>query len=307
MTSLAVVILTYNEEKHIERVLACVRGIAEQIFVVDSFSSDATVELAKAHGATVLQNKFINYARQFQWALENAPITADWIMRLDADEIIEPDLAAEIRAELPQLPPDVAGINLNRKTIFLGRWIKHGGRYPMFLLRIWRRGQGRIEDRWMDEHMVVEGGRVIDFKGGFADHNLNDLTFWTEKHNKYATREAIESLNAAYSLFESDPSLLIQSHASQAKLKRWLKTGVFDRFPFWLGAPMFFVYRYFIRLGFLDGIEGLIYHFLQGWWYRFLVGAKVVEFRRALAKFPARKDKARELSRLTGFEFPCKG
>jgi glycosyltransferase involved in cell wall biosynthesis len=153
MASLAVIILTFNEQKHIERAIASVAGVAQEIIVVDSFSTDSTVELAKAKGAVVLQNKFVNYANQFQWALDQAPITSDWIMRLDADEIIESDLAAEIAAKLPALPADVAGINLNRKTIFLDRWIKHGGRYPMFLLRIWRRGQGRIENRWMDEHI----------------------------------------------------------------------------------------------------------------------------------------------------------
>ena len=240
MTSLAVVILTFNEEKHIERALASVHGMAKEIFVIDSFSTDATVELAHAKGAVVLQNTFVNQARQFQWALDNAPVNADWIMRLDADEIIEPDLAAEIAAKLPVLPRDVAGINLNRKTIFLGRWIKHGGRYPMYLLRIWRRGQGRIEDRWMDEHMIVEGGRIVNFKGGFADHNLNDLTAWTAKHNHYATRFAIDALNNAYGLFDSDPALLAQSGLSQAGIKRRLKTGVFDKIPFWLGAPAYF-------------------------------------------------------------------
>jgi glycosyltransferase involved in cell wall biosynthesis len=302
MTSLAVVILTFNEEKHIERALASVHGMAKEIFVIDSFSTDATVELAHAKGAVVLQNTFVNQARQFQWALDNAPVNADWIMRLDADEIIEPDLAAEIAAKLPVLPRDVAGINLNRKTIFLGRWIKHGGRYPMYLLRIWRRGQGRIEDRWMDEHMIVEGGRIVNFKGGFADHNLNDLTAWTAKHNHYATRFAIDALNNACGLFDSDPALLAQSGLSQAGIKRRLKTGVFDKIPFWLGAPAYFFYRYIVRGGFIDGTEGLIYHFLQGFWYRFLVGSKVFEYKRALAKFPEAGKKAAELSRLTGHQ-----
>ena len=227
MPSLAVIILTFNEQKHIERAIASVAGVAQEIIVVDSFSTDSTVELAKAKGAVVLQNKFVNYANQFQWALDQAPITSDWIMRLDADEIIESDLAAEIAANLPALPADVAGINLNRKTIFLDRWIKHGCRYPMFLLRIWRRGKGRIENRWMDEHMIVQGGRTVNFEGGFADYNMNDLTFWITKHNHYATREAIDVLNKAHGLFESDRAL-VDSGTSQAKIKRLLKTEVFD-------------------------------------------------------------------------------
>jgi glycosyltransferase involved in cell wall biosynthesis len=119
MANLAVLNLTFNEQKHIRRALASVQGIAKEIFVVDSFSTDQTVELAKASGAVVLPHEFANYSKKCQWALDNAPMTADWILRLDANEIIEPDLAAEIEAKLPTLPPDVAGINLNRKTIFL--------------------------------------------------------------------------------------------------------------------------------------------------------------------------------------------
>ena len=173
LPSLAVIILTYNEERHIARALASVAGIASETIVIDSFSTDRTVELARANGAVVLQNKFVNQAKQFQWALDNAPISATWIMRLDADEVIEADLAARIRDELPRLNEEVVGVNLKRKHIFLGRWIRHGGRYPLVLLRIWRRGHGRVEDRWMDEHVVVWGGRTITFDGGFADHNLN--------------------------------------------------------------------------------------------------------------------------------------
>ena len=125
--NIAVIILTYNEAIHLPRALDHIRGFAREIFVIDSFSTDNTVELAKAGGAQVLQHPFQNYARQFEWALENAPITSDWVMRLDADEIIEADLAEEIVAKLPALPPDVTGVNLNRKTIFQGKFIRWGG------------------------------------------------------------------------------------------------------------------------------------------------------------------------------------
>ncbi len=207
MNDLAVVILTHNEAMHISRAIASVKSIAAQVFVIDSGSKDDTVRLATEAGAQVLAHPFINYAKQFQWALDNAPITSKWVMRLDADEIIEADLVAEIAQGLPALPDDVAGINFDRKHIFMNRWVRHGGRYPLRMLRIWRHGQGRIEDRWMDEHMVVWGGRTVNFKGGFADHNLNDLTFFTDKHNKYATREAIDALNQKLHLFPRDEAL----------------------------------------------------------------------------------------------------
>lgn len=295
-----VVILTYNEEKHIARALNSVSGLATEVFVIDSGSTDRTVMLAEQWGATVLHHAFVNQAKQFQWALDNAPIRADWVMRLDADEIVEVDLHAEIIQKLPTLPVDVVGINLQRKHIFMDRWVRHGGRYPLILLRIWRRGHGRIEDRWMDEHMIVSGGRTVTFDGGFADHNLNDLSFFTDKHNKYATREAIEILNQRHHLFARDEGLSRDSASTQATLKRWIKEKVYNRIPFTVSAFAYFVWRYFFQLGFLDGRSGLVYHALQGFWYRFLVGAKLMELERAIAPLPDKQAIIAELSRLTG-------
>jgi glycosyltransferase involved in cell wall biosynthesis len=297
---LAVVILTRNEERHISRALASVAGIASEVFVVDSFSTDRTVELARAQGATVLQHEFVNYAKQFQWALDNAPISADWIMRLDADEVIEPNLAARIRNELPTLPDPVVGVNLKRKHIFLGRWIRHGGRYPLVLLRIWRRGHGRIEDRWMDEHIILSGGRTVTFDGGFADHNLNDLTFFTDKHNKYATREAIDVINQRRRLFHRDVDLVAEEGSRQAAITRWIKEKFYNRIPYQISAPAYFLFRLIFQLGFLDGKQGLVYHGLQGLWYRFLVGAKVDELELAIADIDDPHLIRAELRRLTG-------
>jgi len=300
MKDLAVVILTHNEERHIVRALRSISTIASQVFVVDSGSDDGTVEIAQRNGAVVLQNPFVNHARQFQWALDNAPITASWVMRLDADEIVEHDLAVEIEEQLPLLGADVTGVNLHRKHIFMDRWVRRGGRYPLRLLRIWRRGHGRIEDRWMDEHMIVSGGRIVAFKGGFADHNLNDLTFFTTKHNKYATREAIEVLNQKLELFPRDESLSGRTASWQASFKRWAKERVYNRLPFTVSATLYFLWRYIFQLGFLDGRSGLVYHFLQGYWYRFLVGAKVMELERAIAHLSDKREIIAELSRMTG-------
>ena len=279
---LTVVILTKNETLHIGRALENLKGLARDVVVVDSFSTDDTVAIAKAHGAVVLQNKFINQAKQFQWALNNADIKGKWVMRLDADELIETDLREELIRQLPNLADDIVGINLKRKHIFMDRWVRHGGRYPLLLLRIWRNGHGRIEDRWMDEHMMVWGGRTITLNGGFADHNLNDLSFFTAKHNGYATREALEVLIQRYGLVENRTALDAKNASTQAAMKRWIKESVYNRMPFTASALMYFLWRYFIQLGFLDGRSGLIYHFLQGYWYRFLVGAKLMELERAI-------------------------
>jgi glycosyltransferase involved in cell wall biosynthesis len=298
---LAVVILAHNEGVHIGRALDHVKAIAAEVFLIDSGSTDATVAIAEARGAVALSNPWTNYAQQFQWALDHAPITTDWVMRLDADEIIEPDLAAEIAARLQTLAPEVTGVNLKRKHIFMDRWIRHGGRYPLTLLRIWRRGAARIEQRWMDEHMLLTDGTAVTFEGGFSDHNLNDLTFFTDKHNKYATREAVDVLNQKYDLFPRDEAINAHSTSGAASGKRWLKEQIYNRLPFWAAPLGYFLYRYIIQLGFLDGREGLIYHGLQGGWYRFLVAAKIVELDRSLSPLPGRAERLEALSRLTGY------
>jgi glycosyltransferase involved in cell wall biosynthesis len=299
---LTVIILTYNEAIHIRRALNSVAGVARDVFVVDSYSTDGTVEIARTNGATVLQNKFINQAKQFRWALATAPICTEWVMRLDADEVVEDDLATEIQRRLPGLSSDVVGINLNRKHIFMDRWIRHGGRYPLLLLRIWRHGKGQVEDRWMDEHVVVSGGRTTTFDGGFCDYNLNDLTAFVDKHNKYATREAIDVLNQRHGLCSTSEPIRAENTSSQASAKRWLKEHLYNRIPFQISALLYFVFRYIAQLGFLDGREGLIYHFLQGFWYRFLAGAKVLELERAIAPFGTPQEKRLELTRRTGFQ-----
>ncbi|MBO4227986.1 glycosyltransferase [Bradyrhizobium neotropicale] len=299
---ISVIILTYNEERHLARALKSVAAIAREVFVVDSFSSDRTVEIARAHGAQVYQHKFVNQAKQFQWALENLPIAGNWVMRLDADEVIETDLAHGISTRLPSLSSDITGITLKRKHIFLGRWIRHGGRYPLILLRIWRSGCARVEDRWMDEHIVLTRGRSLTLNGGFADHNLLSITEFIGKHNTYATREAVDILNERYALFGGDSALISPNVSLQIASKRFLKIYVYNKLPFWLSATLYFLYRYIVRLGFLDGTEGLIYHFTQGYWYRMLVGAKVFELERSLRGLSGRDEIISALEALTGLD-----
>jgi glycosyltransferase involved in cell wall biosynthesis len=302
MPGITTVILTFNEEMHIERAIASARKISHDILVVDSYSTDRTVELAEASGARVIQNKWINYAKQFDFALKHGDIRSAWTLRLDADELIGPDLAARINAELPTLPADVAGIVINRRHIFMGRWVKHGGRYPLLLLRLWRTGQGEVEDRWMDEHVLIHGGHSIRMEGEFADASDRDLTYFVTKHNGYATREAIDVLDQRYSLFNNAPDLTTENTAWQAKAKRFVKERIYNRLPFGVGPIGYFLYRYFIQLGFLDGRPGLIYHFMQGLWYRFLVNAKVVELEAAIAHCRSREDRIAVLKETTGLK-----
>jgi glycosyltransferase involved in cell wall biosynthesis len=298
--SLTVVILTYNESKHLERALASISSFATDIVVVDSFSTDATPALAQQAGARLFQRQFRNNADQFRWALVNTQIDSEWILKLDADEVIHNDLAIAIEAFLQAPSPDIVGVNLQRRHIWMGRWVRFGGRYPLNLVRIWRRGHGQIEDRWMDEHIVVRGGRTITLKGGFSDWNINDISFFTDKHNRYATREAIDVLGARYGLLDAEHALQRHGTSLQASVKRALKNHVYNRLPFWLSPTLYFLWRYIFQLGFLDGRTGLIYHVLQGFWYRFLVGAKVMEFDAQIKPLASREERLLKLQELTG-------
>ncbi len=295
MSDLTVIILTFNEAHHIARAIDSVRDIAAEVLVVDSFSTDATVALAEAAGARVVQRGFVSHAEQLQWAIDHGGVATGWTLRLDADEVIEGDLATTIAASLLHLPRDVSGVTFDRKHIFMGRWIRHGGRYPLTLLRLWRTGAARVEQRWMDEHVSVDRGRIVAMRGGFADWNLGDLGFFTAKHNGYATREAVETLAARFGLFADDAAL----HA-QARRTRWAKRQLYDRLPLWIGPLGYFLWRYVARGGFLDGRAGLIYHGLQGFWYRFLVAAKVAEWEAEVGAADTRAARVAVLARLSG-------
>ncbi len=273
--NISIVVLTYNEQLHIERCIKSLLPISSEIFVIDSFSTDQTVAIAERLGAKVFQNTWKNYATQFQWALDNCPIHTDWVMRMDADEYVTEALAEEIKQRLPLLEPSIGGILLKRRVYFMDRWIRHGGYYPIKLLRIWRNGLGRIEQRWMDEHIVLSSGEITEFKHDIVDYNLQNLTWWTSKHNSYATREAVDLLNKKHHFFQEDTA--IQSSQQQSQRKRWAKDNLYARSPLFIRAFAYFCFRYFIQLGFLDGKPGLIWHVLQGLWYRFLVDAKIAQ------------------------------
>ena len=282
--NISILILTYNEELHIERCIRSLLPFAKEIFIVDSCSTDRTVEIAESLGAKVYQNNWVNYAVQYQWGLDNCPIETEWVMRMDADEYVLPELVDEINAKMSMLDDDVSGVYIKRRVHFMDRWIKHGSYYPIWLLRIWRYEKGRIEERWMDEHIKLSSGKTVQFENDLVDDNKNNLTWWTQKHNNYATREAVDILNILYGFKKYDevePDLL----GTQEQRKRWLKLR-YAAMPLFLRPIIYFSWRYFFKLGLLDGKPGLVWHFLQGGWYRFLVDAKINEI-----YFKAGKDK----------------
>jgi glycosyltransferase involved in cell wall biosynthesis len=266
----SVVILTKNEEANLPFCLASLGTLDCEVVVVDSGSTDRTTEIARNHGARVVEHAFENQARQFNWALKNLSLSAPWIIRLDADERLTPELGAEIAVTLRSASSEVTGLLIKRRVYFWGRWIRHGGIYPTWLLRVWRRGRGRYEDLWMDEHVFLDGGRTIRLKNDLIDENHKDLTFWIDKHNKYSDREVRTILQMAEPLQASESGVEIAR-------RRYLKAQLYGRMPLFVRALFYWSYRYFIRLGFLDGLPGLVFHFLQGFWYRFVVDAKLYE------------------------------
>ena len=274
--NIAVIILTYNEKIHIERCINSVKSIAADIIVIDSFSTDNTVELAENIGARVLQNKWENnHAKQLNWGLKNANIKSDWILRIDADEIITPELSKEITDKLPNLSNSTNGVVLPLYNVFMGKTIKRGTGV-LKILRLFRNGKAFCENRIMDEHMVLTEGDTVEFSNYMLDNNLNNLEWWTNKHNAYSNRETVNILINQFNLLdESDEGALSKKALKKRKLK-----SKYERMPLFWRAFGYFVFRYFIKGGFLEGKVGFIWHFLQGFWYRVLVDAKIYEIKK---------------------------
>lgn len=285
MVDLTVVILTKNEEKNLRKCVESFKGIAKRFVIVDSYSTDGTETLCRQldtelreHGSRLdfYRNTWVSYANQLNWGLENTDIATEWSMRMDADEELLPELADEINSRLSTLLPPVNGVVLRRRLIFMGRWIKHGGRYPEMLLRIFRTGKAFCEMKIMDEHMILSEGTTVTFDNDLQDNNQKSLEWWTAKHNWYSNREVLDHQmtlkNVMCDSLESGGE-----STKQAERKRRVKNGGYYRLPGFFRAHLYYIYRYYIRLGFLDGKEGKIFHFLQAYWYRFLVDAKLYE------------------------------
>ena len=281
MLDLSVIILTYNEEIHIRRCLENINSIAKDIFIIDSYSTDRTLDIAKEYDKVkILQHQWPgNQATQFNWALTHLSINTQWVLRLDADEYLLPKLIAELHEKLPSLPIDVNGIIFNRRHIFMDKWMKRGI-YPVKLLRVFRYGKGMCEQRLMDEHIQLTEGRTVEFEHDFCDHNLNNLSWFCHKHVNYAIREAVDLLDIELDLTgaaESDENKQISAQAQEKRMKK----HQYAKQPLFWRAFAYFCYRYFLKGACLDGKEGFLWTFLQGWWYRTLVDAKVFEIKRA--------------------------
>ncbi len=279
MLDISVIILTKDEEIHIRRCIENILPIAKEIFIIDSFSTDKTLDIAKEYpNVKILQNKWVNHATQFNWALENAPIQTKWLLRLDADEYLTEELKDELKDKLPSLPDDITGVIFPLRRVFLGRTIKKG--MPQIkLMRLFQYGKAKSEVRQMDEHIELIEGKPIEFDNEFADNNLNNLSWWSQKHIGYAIREATDLLDIEFNLTGEGNNDKNRSINKQAKAKR-IKKHKYAKQPLFWRSFAYFLYRYFLRGGWREGKEGFLWHFLQGWWYRTLVDAKIYEIKK---------------------------
>ncbi|MBR2461086.1 MAG: glycosyltransferase family 2 protein [Clostridia bacterium] len=271
MTDLTAIILTKNEEQNIEECLKSIEGFAKRAVVVDSGSDDKTVEIASSLDfVDVYSHPFENYARQFNWAIDNTGISTKWTLRLDADERFTPELCSRLEKECSEHEnDDVNGFTLEAWLFFMGRKLTHGGGRKRKLM-VFKTGIGRIEDRKMDEHTVLSCGESISIEEKFLHYDFKDLNTYVKKLNWYATREMQDYMEDRF------PDTEFNASNSKISKKRSKKTKYYKAPMFWR-CWAYFCYAYFLKGNCLNGKEGFIYSFLYHLYYRLLVDAKIYE------------------------------
>lgn len=269
---LTVIILTYNEEKNIGFALDSISGWADDIIILDSYSTDKTLKIAKEYNCTIVQNHFESYAKQRNFALENLSINTEWILFLDADEWLPNNLKQEI-SSIIKTQPEENGFYVKFRLIWMDKWIRRGY-YPTWILRLFCNGKARCDSRATGEHLIVEGN-VGHLKHDFIHQDCKGITEWINKHNRYATREAEELFKTNHQGDYIDANFF----GTQAQRKRWIRYKIWNHLPPLIRPFIYFFYRYFLAGGFLDGRAAFIYHFLQALWFPLLIDIKYLELK----------------------------
>lgn len=276
-TKIVAIILTFNSEISIAKVIDSCKNIVFRILVVDSFSSDQTVDIAVSLGCEVVKHEFDNYSKQRNWAQAYANLEpTDWVLHLDSDEIISTELAESIQQVSAENSQEIDGYLVRRLSYFLGHPIKYGHINPSWHLRLFKASRGSCEDRLYDQHFLVPG-KTKKLKGFLLDLQLTTIENWTASHNRWSSAEALEVFFKSEAEKNQDKTLPASLQGDLRMQKRWLKNNLYYRSPLLLRVFIFFIYSYFLRLGFLDGKTGLIYHVLQVFWFRFLTDCKIIE------------------------------
>lgn len=277
---ISIVVLTFNEETNIIECLESVKRWSGETILVDSGSTDRTIEIAQQYTDKIFVHEFTNYAAQRNWAQSNIALKYEWVLHIDADERVTTELQKAIQQFfLSGQHKHYNGAIFSRRTMFMGRWIKHGGHYPVYHTRLFRRDKGHCEERLYDQHFVVEPP-VKKLEGDLIDILTSDLDTWSRRHIRWAGLEAEENSHTTTEVEQ----VVARLTGTPIEQRRWLRTKLFGRVPLFARAFGYFFYRYVLRRGFLDGTEGLIFHFLQACWFRFYVDAKIWETRK-LTKF----------------------
>lgn len=268
---LSIMIPVFNEELLLPRAMENIKKLGVPVFVLDSYSSDRTLEIAESYGCRVYQGQWDSFSDKLNWGLAKLPFTTPWVMRVDADEYLTEELIAELKSgALLRLPDDMDGVWVRRRFYFLGRWIKHGGMYPQAHMRIIRLGKAHYEHRRTDEHVILQGTSGF-LHGDIAEDPSRGLLAWLRRHLIHAESDCFGTYHqiAAHSTW--------RALEGDAKYRRFLKEEIYSRVPLFVRPFGYWIYRYFLRLGFLDGVQGLIYHFLHAFWYRFVIDALLAE------------------------------
>jgi len=275
----SIIVLTFNEETNIQPCLESVKDLTDEIFVLDSFSSDRTLDLARQYTPLIYQNAWVHWAHQRNWALDNLPITNEWVFFLDADELISKELGREIYDTLMAPPPNIEGYYIKRNFYFLGRWIKHGGYQSDFILRLFKKDKARSIGSGAREYVTVKGelGRL---KNPMIHEDHKGIGVWIDKHNKLAGLEAMEALRLEAENGLTSKSVCAANIKVEHSFRIWLRENVWARMPLFLRPFPYFLYRYIFQLGFLDGKEGFIYFFMHGLWFHILIDTKYLEFKK---------------------------
>jgi glycosyltransferase involved in cell wall biosynthesis len=271
----SIFILSYNEQANLEDCLASLYPWAGEIILVDSFSKDETLNIAKKFGVEVIQHSFEGHSAQRNWALDNLHFRYDWILALDADHRVTPELRRELEELLPNTSAEIQGYYVNRRQVFRKQWIRHGGYYPKYMLKLFRRGVAHCDNEEFDYRFYVKG-QTSKLKNDIIEDNANEwsIHFWVEKHNKFATEQAAEEMKWRDGRREYLLIPRLWGNPDQRTL--WLKMRWYS-LPLFVRPFLYFFYRYFLRLGFLDGKQGFVFHFLQAFWFRLLVDIKLEE------------------------------
>ena len=272
------IVLTQDEEANVDDCLQSIAELAGEVFIVDSGSTDRTLEIAGRYTNKIFHHPFENYSIQRNWAQANLPLTHEWVFHIDADERVSPELALELGKFFGELPPVpvVVGLLVSRRIEFMGKPIRYGGVYPTYHCRLYRKGAGRCEDRGYDQHFIVEGP-TSKINGDLVEVTAFSLYSWTARHNRWAQMEARQLLKESKDSSGDiiNPNLM----GTPIERRRWVRSSIYGKSPMFYRAFANFIVRYFLRGGFLDGTRGLIYHFLHGFWFRFYVDACIYELR----------------------------